>query len=256
MTEPRFVRNKERLQHKRILIIILSCLKHAMDGSNQAIRDTWVKDVNSCSALDYRFFIGNGSPTGQDETLLLASWNLEESERYRNKVRIDPDISLYKPNVDEVFLNAPDKYEYMSYKLKEACRWGLGRGYEVFFQCLTDTYIAVDRLVDRKPSTQEYLGTSNCEGTYLGGGPGYWLSRKAAQFLVEAPVTHWAYDIWAGRVLLDKEVKLHHDPCYTNLDAGDVPPLPDNLAITSHIANCPTVYDIKQMYELHKRYKG
>lgn len=257
MIEPRFMRNRERLgRRKKVLVAILSCLKHSMDGSNQAIRDTWMRDAKSIPSLDCRFFIGDGSPTGQDEGLLWSTWNDEKTERYRAKPCVDPDIKLYTQREDEVLLHTPDMYNYTSFKLKSICEWGISRGYEFIFQCLTDTYVAVDRLAICGYENKEYLGTSNYEGTYVGGGPGYWLSKRSAQFLLQAPVTHWAYDVWTGQVMLSRGVPINNDNRYTNLDNGDDPPLSSNTVITSHIANFPTVYDPKVMYDLHRRYKG
>ena len=51
----------------KVLIAILSCIPHAVNGYNQVMRDTWLKDTGSA---EYRFFIGDGTNPAEDMTLL------------------------------------------------------------------------------------------------------------------------------------------------------------------------------------------
>ena len=239
----------------KVLIAVLSCAHHTLHGHNQALRDTWLKDV-SAAGLEYRFFLGDGTATAENSTLFDFSWKNAEPG-YTQRKFVDPSIAGYTPKQDEVLMKVSDKYEHMSYKLREALRWGTGNLYDYVFPCLTDTYAVPDRLMHSGFENHAYCGTANEERTFLGGGPGFWLSYKAAEYLVSSPVTHWAYDKWVGEVMQVKGVSLKHDSRYTSLDLGDEPPLQENDTITSHISNCDrSIYTPETMYELHCRYKG
>ena len=178
--------------------------------------------------------------------------NTYTSRAFPDKVLVDPDISTLPWWLDRVvILPVPDDYMHVSYKFREACRWALDEGYDYIFQAITDTFAVPSRLLASGFEGYDYLGTANAERTALGGGPGFWLSRKAMQVLVNAPVTHWASDGWVGDVMSRSGIKLAHDPRYTSLGQAD-PPTKDNSVITSHIANTPNVYDPAVMYELYR----
>lgn len=240
----------------KMLIAILSCAHHTLHGHNDALRNTWLKDVKAIAGLEYRFFLGDGTPSSEDSTLLDLSWK-NESVGYTQRKFNDPSITGYAPKQDEVLMKVSDKYEHMSYKLRESLRWSSGNGFDHVFVCLTDTYVAVDRLMLSDFQLHDYCGTANGELTALGGGPGIWLSKKAASRVVPHLVTDWAYDRWLGEVMRAEGIKLQHDSRYTSLDLGNEPPLPANDVITSHISNCDrSVYDTDVMYKLHQNYKG
>lgn len=236
----------------KVLIVILSCIPHAKNGCNQAMRDTWLKDTENA---EYRFFLGDGSVPVEDMTLLEEAWK-RESPNYTASRFSNEEATGYAAKEDEIILHASDKYEHMPLKLKGALRWSLIHNFEFVFVCLTDTYVSIVRLLHSDFENYEWCGTSNGPGTALGGGPGMWLNRRAVEFLVNAPITSWAYDQWVGEVLRRKEVPLTNDRRYTNLDLGDDPPLLSNDHITSHIANRDrTIYAPSMMLELHERCK-
>jgi hypothetical protein len=233
----------------RVLVAILSCAHHAMGGHNQALRDSWLRDATS---LEYRFFIGDGTPISEDTSKMDASWEVE-SPAYTQREFSDPSLQGYVTREDEVLLPTSDKYEHTSYKLIEALRWAMGEGFDFVFVCLTDTYVVPERLLNSGFEKTDYCGTANGERTAIGGGPGMWLSKKSIQKLVNAKVTHWAYDKWVGEILFSEGINLTHDTRYTNLDLGDEPPSKENDFITSHIANCDrTVYDYHVMLDLYQ----
>lgn len=231
----------------KVLILILSCVQHELNGFNQAMRDTWLFDTDFFG-LDYRFFIGNGEQTGEDETLLL---NTYASRAFPDKVLVDSDISKLPYRRDHVILDVPDDYLHVSYKFREACFWALDNGYDYIFQVVTDTFVVPSRLIASGFEQHDYVGTANGERTAIGGGPGFWLSRKAMFALVFSPVTHWCSDGWTGDVMARRGIKLTHDPRYTSLGQAE-PPRGDNNVITSHIADTPVVYDPEVMYELYR----
>jgi hypothetical protein len=229
----------------KTLVLILGCVAHEINGYHQAMRDTW---LNDWTGLRHKFFIGNGTQTGEDETLLL---NTYESRAFPDKALVDPGISNLPKQSDHVILDVPDEYQYVSYKFREACRWSLAKGFDYVFQVVTDTFVVPSRLITSGFENYDYVGAANHERTAIGGGPGFWLSRKAMSILVDAPVTHWCSDGWTGDVMARGGIKLTHDPRYTNLGQAD-PPRKDNDIITSHIANTPAVYDPEVMYDLHR----
>jgi hypothetical protein len=218
-----------------------------LNGYNQAMRDTWLFDT-AFFGLDYRFFIGNGKQTGEDETLLL---NTYASRAFPDKILSDPDISNLPYRLDHTILDVPDDYMHVSYKFREACRWAFNQGYDYIFQAITDTFVVPSRLIASGFEHYDYVGTANAELTAVGGGPGFWLSRKAMEILISAPVTHWCSDGWVGDVMYWNDIKLTHDPRYTSLGQA-VPPMKCNDIITSHIANTPTVYNPEIMYNLYR----
>jgi len=224
-----------------------------MNGCNQAIRDTWLKDTKEIPGLEYKFFLGGDLSVEENESF-KQSWESREAI-FREKILIDPDVSKIVLKEDEIILNAPDGYKYQTYKFREICHWALKHNYDYVFQILTDTFVVPDRLIASGFEKYDYIGTANAERTAIGGGPGIWLSSKTLQFLAESPVTLWYYDGWIGDVMSRNGIKLTHDPRYTNL-GQDVPPRKDNDAITSHIANSPIVYDPQQMFELYEQARG
>ena len=54
----------------KILLSINSCVKFARNGSNQALRDTWLQSMAKYYGVDYKFFIGDGTPTYDDDIML------------------------------------------------------------------------------------------------------------------------------------------------------------------------------------------
>ncbi len=241
---------RKTMNHGRNLIAITSCVKDALDGTNQAMRDTFLKDISQFSGLDYRFFIGDSTPTGEDETALRASFEVPAAQPYRQKYPIPlvNSILSYTPKEDEIVLHhVPDGYLHTSFKTRESHRWGMQHGFEShIFQCFTDTYIDLHRLAESGFQDYDYSGCS--AGQYASGGSGYWLSNRASRFILDEAVTDWAEDRWVGSIMKKNRIPLHVDPRYRGY-----PETPQNTSgcITSHLAVTPKVYDSKLMYEVH-----
>src|SRR6202034_2149949 len=126
--------------------------------------------------LQYKFFFGEGQNAPQLEDSILL-----------------PDV--------------PDDYGHLTYKTRASLRWAYEHGYEFVFRCFPDTYVRVDRLLQCAFTAVDYWGDfRNEEGgrpdggtgklmptlqqaqNYASGGAGYWLSRKAFSFLIDAPI--------------------------------------------------------------------
>lgn len=157
--------------HKN-LIAVKSCAQDQSQGFNEVIRETWRKDIFD-EALVY-FFFG----------------------RTRN---------ILKP--DEVELNCDDGYYSLPQKTLAILRWSLEHGYDFTFLCDTDTFVNPQKLFAcgfENYDLTGYIGgnTAGIYFTWPSGGAGYWLSRKAAQLIVDAPAyPDWAEDRMVGQIL-------------------------------------------------------
>jgi hypothetical protein len=236
-------------QGLRLLVAISSCGDFESNGHNQALRDTWLKDLADFPSLDYKFFFGEGQNAPQ-----LAD-------------------SILLPGV-------PDDYGHLTYKTQASLRWAHGEGYDFVFRCFPDTFVKVDRLMACPFWDYDYYGDFRREeggrtdgGTgefrptlqqaqnYASGGAGYWLSRKAFFLLLDAPVTGvwrdeittYAEDLWVGNILgRGPKLKYFDDRRFVNQGSAYWPNF-DNDAITAHMS-CPVRYDKSMMYAAWKRW--
>lgn len=189
----------------RILIAVASCHRDKDNGFNDAVRNTWLQGVT----LDYVFVIGATLTHG--------------------------DVFLYK---DELYLNAGDDYLSLPEKTHGLLRWAVNEGYDHIFKCDTDTYVRVDKMLDSDYASHDYIGYFNGDVgrpnviynkcyAWASGGSGYWLSKRAAQYIVDNPpdgraicptLKYPCEDLWVGQLLGPKiesgEFTGLHDPRY------------------------------------------
>jgi hypothetical protein len=118
------------------------------------------------------------------------------------------------PKSDEVVLHVPDDFIHASYKAKEMWTWALDRGYDYVFQCMSDTYIDIDQLMNCGFEEHDFIGRTYDENRSPLGGSGYWLSKKCLQIMTAAHVDFWADDGWAGWTLQKSGIHLHQDLRY------------------------------------------
>ena len=162
----------------RTLIAVSSCERDAYNGYNQAMRQTWIREMSQVEGFDYKIFYGVTSK------LMLP---------------------------DEVMLECPDDYNGLPYKTRESLRWALAQGYEYVFRAFTDTCINPHRLRTSGFTRHHYFGCfpggydpePDAKGhyAYASGGPGYFTDKKASEAIVAAEPDHWAEDLWVGDVL-------------------------------------------------------
>ena len=171
-----------------ILIAIGSCQEWETNGCNQAVRDTWVRDIPSCTVdgysfrcVDYKFFHGRGS-----ETLS-----------------------------DVVVLDVPDERIGIVRKTRAVHQWAYERDYDFVFQCWADTYVDVSTLLQSGFEQHEYFGSIHsyagapkARWGFILGGAGWWASRRACKTLMDAtPSEDFIYnngmadDLWVGNTL-------------------------------------------------------
>jgi hypothetical protein len=227
----------------KALIAISSCGDFESNGSNQAMRDTWLKDIAAYSSVQYKFFFG----VGQNAPQL-------------------PD-SVILPDVD-------DGYGFLTYKTQASLRWAHEQGYDFVFRCFPDTYVCVDRLMACPFEDFDFYGDFRGEVAtaevslqqaqdYASGGAGYFLSRKAFSFLLDAPVlgiwrddiTPYAEDLWVGNRLgvCGTVLRYFSDVRFCN-HGSRFWPNPGNETVTAHMS-CPDRYDKALMYAAHEASK-
>jgi hypothetical protein len=181
--------------HPRVLIAVPVAQKYEYgphklpveritDGRVTAVRNTWFQDARKFPNVDARFFYGEP---------------VRDSDR------------------DEIFVNAPDDYVGLSHKIKEICRYALAKGYEFLVKADDDTVLHIDRLLRSGFDSVDqmgYFGCTHAPGTCscYATGMCYTLSRRAMELVVNAPITHWAEDLWVGWVLRTHGIRPVHNP--------------------------------------------
>jgi hypothetical protein len=229
----------------KCLIAISTCYDFEKNGNNNALRATWLPDVKLFPGLDYKFFFGFGQGAA---TATL------------------PEDSILLPDV-------LDDYGNLTYKTRGSLQWAHAEGYDFVFRCFPDTYVRVARLMACGYDTFDYYGdfrgdpstnevTHQRAQNYASGGPGYWLSRRAVELLIDAPVlgvwrdelTPYVEDLWVGNILgrhLELKLRYFDDTCRFINRGSHFWPSKRNDVITSHLS-CPDRYDKARMYEAHQ----
>lgn len=214
----------------RILIAISSCVKDIINQNNQAMRDTWLPDLKKYN-IDYKFFVGNGKLLEIPSPQFEKSWT--DLTNGQNFSRLHPISLWWKNNLhneelgfpeglilkdDEICLNVPDGYKYLSFKTKESLIYAAERDYDYVFRSFTDTYVNVDKLVKSGFEEYDYVGhyLDTDLGKYAAGGCGYWLSKKAYKLCLKEPITCWAEDAWIGEIMKKNKIPLYFDYRYDN----------------------------------------
>jgi hypothetical protein len=235
----------------KILIAITSCRRDARNGFNQALRDTWLKDINKYPGVDYKFFMGDGTPTADDEDAIWASSRgMRDASRginYEEKgiqsaveAAAQPPAS---PQSDEVVLPVPDDYVHLPVKVRGIFRWAYGQGYDFVFKCETDTYVNLERLLTSGFEQHDFIGGPN--GRNIAGGSGWWVSRRTMSQVVEHRIDGYADDCWFPTLAQARGITLTHDSRYS-----DEPVTTDNNLISTHVGFTPG-YTPERMREFH-----
>lgn len=171
----------------KTLIAIKSCVRDELTGCNQAIRDTWGKDI---VGADLQFFVGT---------------------------------SMFNSSLVPRCVSLPvlDDYNSLPWKTLNIVLWSLRHGYDFTFLCDTDTFIVPSKLLTCGYEKFDYVGRFNsnqapgmqfphrdCRGLLIkqcygwaSGGVGYFLSKRAMQLVATKQPSHWAEDLWVGQVL-------------------------------------------------------
>jgi hypothetical protein len=240
----------------KLLIAISSCDAFEANGCNQAMRDTWLKDVPKHFKLDYKFFVGHGK-NGSDL----------EREGYAPHQECLPH--------DMVQVDCLDDYGHLTYKTQASLRWAYENDYEFVFRCFPDTFVRLDRLMECGFKGHDYHGDFRGEVTeayalnYASGGAGYWLSKNAYRHLLDAPILGvwrdelmvYVEDMWTGNILgrarqAGNNIVYHDDSRFINLGQSNWPRV-SNLNVTAHLsAGGPIKYYPGIMHAASRAWKG
>lgn len=232
----------------KALIAVMSWIAACRGGVNDSQRGTFLQDVAKFSDLDYKIFLGDGTGTGEDEYDINKSF---ESADYGAKAKNAPNNLKvpfdYSPKVDELMFQVPDDFLHASYKAKKMWQWALDNGYDYVFQCMSDTYVDVEKLMHSGFEEHDFIGCTYDTNRCPHGGAGYWLNKKCLEIMTKAHVDYWADDGWAGWTLPKHGIKLYPDPRYGNFPYNF--PTRQNNIITAHLN--ATVSDM--MYSIHQQ---
>jgi hypothetical protein len=189
----------------KTLIGITTC--HPYRDRAAAIRNTWAREVEHA---DVRFFFGRGP----------------------------------KLHDDEVILDCPDGYQYLTHKTQLMRRWAIAQDYDRVIKADDDCYLRPERLA--KVAPLDYIGrlrgpSGNYPAPYCSGFC-YVLSRRALEAL--APIEwqsddDFAEDRWTGNQLLRLAIAPVNDPHFiveyskNSAVSGREPPLRGNRVVAS-----------------------
>ena len=236
----------------KILIAITSCRRDARNGFNQAVRDTWLKEVGNFP-VDYKFFIGDGAPSNNydDAAIWASSKDHVDGNRginYEEKCIQSAEQVVSEPpcvpQADEVVLSAPDDYIHLVVKVREMLRWAFAQGYDYVFKCETDTYVDLSRLLTSDFEKHDFIGGLN--GRAVAGGSGWWVSRRAMSLILDEPITFYGDDGWFPAIAQRKSISVHYDVRY-----GDIPLDLNNNIISTHVG-FKSGYTPDRMFALHR----
>ena len=199
----------------KTLIAITSCARDR--EKQQAQRDTWIKDIPA--GVDYRFFLGQGNADAKD---------------------------------DEVFLDVPDTYVGLTHKTKGLLEWALAQGYDYIYKTDVDTLVHVKNLLDSGFSAHDYMGGLNgIDGViFASGGAGYWLSAKAARFIVARKVQDGCEDVLVAQIMKDNGIGLHEDIRYQWLPGAQLTSNTVSFHLSSTVAR---VYRAEMMHKYYSK---
>ena len=150
---------------------------------------------------------------------------------------------------DEIRVDCPTGFMECVFKTHRGVTWALENGYDYVFSAPTDCYIIIPRLLASGYDILDYTGFQVPGEGHIGGGSGYWLSKRAMEIVAAA--TPWLdyEDRWVGAILHNSGIRPVHDPRYWS---SEQPPV--DGAITSHLSRATGVYSPRWMVDLHKKY--
>jgi hypothetical protein len=164
----------------KLIVCVTSCQRDwRLRGCHERIRKGY--GANLPKNIELKFFIGGPQPAGLQD--------------------------------DEIWLDVPDGYLDLPTKVKAIFKYALECDYDHILKVDTDTVVNLAQVPDFEQF--DYLGCTgqvvpaNTERPKLGSskwyavGGGYFLSRKAAEIVVqhEPTAAMWAEDVWVGSLL-------------------------------------------------------
>ncbi len=195
----------------RPFVAVHSCVKFAMTGVHQAIRDTWGR------GCPWPLFLFVGRP-GEVPLEPLTDRFLDDckkhgfiDERGRRFHGFFSREEMGRPLLpDEVEVGCCDAYIALPWKKKEITRFQLERGYTHCLQFVADSYVLDwEGIRGSGFEGHQYAGTCNPGDEAIWGAHGYWLTAAAAGLLLDAPMDLWAEDWWVGDIMRRNGINYH-----------------------------------------------
>ncbi len=164
----------------RPIFFTTSCARDRANGTQAAVRATWLKTWGHL--IDHRFVLG----AGNDD-----------------------------PQGGELMVSYGDSYAEITGKNLLAYKWAAHQGYTHAFVGDMDTYVHVPDMLDSGFEQRDYTGR-RCDEGHAGQGCGFFMSRKAFILCMDMdPKGHSWFDMMCGIQLRDKHgIKLHDDQRY------------------------------------------
>lgn len=210
----------------RRLVAIITC--HGAKFMEQADvqRRTWVPQVEKFG-FDVRFFLG-------------------KSER--------------PPRADEVYLDVDDGYAGLPAKVRAMFGWSVAQGYDYTLKTDDDVYIVAHRLDKAPVAPHDFVGRFRPpSGGYpaeYASGFAYWLSKKAAGHVANAPLNgDWAEDRYVANVLAIEGV-------YGMMDGESYvapsPPLSVDVIARSGVSGATVLcqFNAKELQRMHNLFSA
>lgn len=171
----------------KILIAITTCAEFSERAKAQ--RETWVPEVQGA---DVEFFVG------------------------RPAMSVKTGECWYRDDANNVVLNCPDGYHFLSEKTQLIRQWARQHGYDFLWKIDDDCYVRPERLLPL--SGPDYIGrlrgpSGNYRAPYCSGFA-YGLSAKAMDYLNTIQwqrTDDFSEDRWTGNRLLEAGITPHHD---------------------------------------------
>ena len=147
---------------------------------------------------------------------------------------------------DEIAVPSPVGFMNGAFKTRYAIRWALYHDHDYAFIVPTDCYVIVPRLLASGYERHDYTGYQVPDEGHIGGGSGYWLSKRAMEAAAAADPLIDYEDRWVGNVVRAAGLVPWHDARYWSWEQ----PYPED-AITEHLSHGTGVYDPNWMLEQH-----
>lgn len=186
-----------------------------------------------------------GSRTRGDDAAIRNTYLHEWGNLIPHKFIYDRQIDWYLA-ADEISVGSPSGFMNGAFKTQKGIQWALAQDYDYAFIVPTDCYVVVPRLLASGYERHDYTGYQVPDEGHIGGGSGYWLSKRAMEVVVAAHPLIDYEDRWVGTVVRAAGVVPVHDPRYWSWEQ----PYPGG-AITEHLSHGTGVYDPNWMIDQH-----
>ena len=157
-----------------LLIGLVGCTAYERNGWNEAVRSTGFSAAQRLG-VDSKVFVGDMVRTGPYTFS-------KEPQGPPTMVPVRP----FDIKKDTIVLPCDDSYTGLMWKVREMFKWALERDYEYIWHHYHDTYYSVERLVTSGFENFDVAGLwAKGNPSSVFGGPGIFVSRKAAQMYVD-----------------------------------------------------------------------